>query len=103
MAAFQDRVFAVVQRIPRGRVASYGLVGRLAGYPQAARHVGMVMRLGRGLPWWRVLGKDGDVRIQDPVLRREQVERLEREGIDVVDGKVDLARYGWRPRTRNVK
>ena len=96
---FYDRVFAVVRRIPRGRVASYGLVAKLAGSPRAARQVGMVMRLAHGIPWWRVLGADGDVRIMRPDYRREQVERLGAEGVPVdEEGRVDMKRYEWRPR-----
>ena len=96
---FHERVFAVVRRIPRGRVASYKMVGELAGYPRAARFVGRVMRLGRGLPWWRVLAQDGRIVIMDPDYRREQTLRLEAEGVPVSqDGRVDFAKHAWRPR-----
>jgi O-6-methylguanine DNA methyltransferase len=42
--AFRRRVIAVVRRIPPGRVATYGDVAALAGYPRAARAVGNVMK-----------------------------------------------------------
>lgn len=97
---FHERVFAVVRRVPRGRVASYKLVGTLAGYPRAARFVGRVMRLARGAPWWRVVAQDGRIVIMDPELRREQVDRLEAEGIPVSpEGRVDYERFAWRPRS----
>ena len=96
---FDARVAAVVRRIPRGRVATYGQVAALAGSPMAARMVSGALRRGEGLPWWRVLGKDGSLRIMQPDLRREQWERLEAEGVRVSgEGVVDLARYGWAPR-----
>ena len=95
---FKERVFDVVKRIPRGRVASYGLVAELAGSPRAARHVGMVMRLGHGLPWWRVLAKDGRIVIQNPEYRFAQHAKLEAEGVPVRDGRVDYERFAWRPR-----
>ena len=96
---FDARVASVVRRIPRGRVASYGLVAALAGSPLAARMVSGVLRRVDGLPWWRVLGKDGSLRIMQPDLRREQWERLVAEGVEVDEaGVVDLARFGWRPR-----
>ncbi|HVM45570.1 MAG TPA: MGMT family protein [Candidatus Thermoplasmatota archaeon] len=95
---FSDRVFAVVRRIPRGRVASYGLVAELAGAPRAARQVGMVLRLGSGLPWWRVLAKDGRIVIQNPELRFAQHAKLEAEGVRVLDGRVDYERHAWRPK-----
>lgn len=97
---FHERVIAVVRRVPRGRVASYKLVGTVAGYPRAARFVGRVMRLARGAPWWRIVAQDGRIVIMDPALRREQVMRLEAEGIPVsAEGRVDYERFAWRPRS----
>lgn len=100
---FTDRVFDVVRRIPRGKVASYGLVAELAGSPRAARQVGMVMRLGHGLPWWRVLAKDGRIVIQDPEYRFAQHAKLEAEGIAVRDGRVDYDAFAWKPRPSNAR
>lgn len=97
---FKERVFAVVRRIPEGKVASYGLVAALAGSPRAARQVGMVLRLGHGLPWWRVLAKDGRIVIQNPEYRFAQVAKLQAEGIRVVEGAVDYEKHAWRPRAR---
>ena len=100
MVTFDQRVWAVVRRVPRGRVASYGQVAALAGSPMASRMVSGALRRGDdGLPWWRILGADGSLRIMHPVLRREQWERLVAEGVEVDgEGVVDLARFGWRPR-----
>lgn len=96
---FHEDVFAAVRRIPRGRVASYGLIAKVAGYPRAARQVGMVMRLGRGLPWHRVIAQDGRIVISNPQWRMEQILRLQLEGIEVSpEGAVDYERYAWRPR-----
>ena len=96
---FDARVGSVVKRIPRGRVATYGQVAKLAGSPMAARMVSGALRRGEGLPWWRVLGRDGSLRIMQPDLRLEQWERLEAEGVRVSpEGVVDLARHGWKPR-----
>lgn len=95
---FLDRVCAAVKRVPKGRVASYGLIGEVAGFPRAARHVGRVMRMCSGVPWWRVIAADGRIVIQNQEYRVEQVARLEAEGVPVVEGRVDYARYAWRPR-----
>ena len=43
MGDFSNRVFEVVRRIPRGKVASYGQVGRLIGAPRSARYVGYAL------------------------------------------------------------
>lgn len=93
MPAYHDALFAAVKRIPKGRIASYGGVAALAGHPRTARFVGHALRLGRGLPWWRVVGADGTIRIQNPQIRREQVALLAAEGVRVDDqGRV----VGWR-------
>src|SRR5436853_7228935 len=57
-----DRIYAVVRRIPRGRVATYGGVARLAGLPGQARLVGYALhalRTGSVLPWHRVTNARG--------------------------------------------
>ncbi len=58
---FTRRVFAVLRRIPVGRVTTYGEVARLAGRPRAARAVGNIMREARqpGLPYHRVIAAGG--------------------------------------------
>jgi methylated-DNA-protein-cysteine methyltransferase related protein len=84
--------------VPRGRVASYGLVAERAGSPRSARQVGLVLRLGRGLPWWRIVAKDGRIVIQNPEMRLVQVAKLQEEGIRVVEGAVDYERHAWKPR-----
>jgi O-6-methylguanine DNA methyltransferase len=63
MSPFAVRVLAIVQRIPPGRVATYGDVARLAGRPLAARAVGTIMRMASrpGLPYHRVVAAGGRV------------------------------------------
>ena len=99
-----DRIYAVVRRIPKGRVATYGQVAELAKLAGHARQVGYALhalqRDDRGVPWQRVLNAQGR-----PSPRSEpggdQIQRqiLELEGI-VFDarGRVDLECYRWRPR-----
>lgn len=66
MGDFADRVFAVVRRIPAGKVASYGQVARLIGAPRSARYVGYALRANpapgidpAAIPCHRVVFKDG--------------------------------------------
>src|SRR5690348_7871861 len=77
-----QRVQAVVRRIPRGKIASYGDVARLAGFPGAARQVAWALRGARsaGLPWHRVLGAGGRIRLPG-AAGMEQRLRLESEGV----------------------
>jgi len=98
-------IYAVVRRIPRGRVATYGQVAELAGIPGGARVAGAAMKVskpGHQLPWQRVIGKAGRTRgriaIHDPVGAAVQRKLLAREGIEIGEtGLVPLDRYGWLP------
>src|SRR5436309_4399124 len=79
-AEWRDRVYAVVRAIPKGRVATYGLVALVAGRPGAARAVGNVMLQchDRSVPCHRVVHADGTMGFAG------QRERLRREGVRVV-------------------
>lgn len=68
MGDFANRVFGVVRRIPRGKVATYGQVGRLIGAPRAARYVGYALHANPEpgtdpgcIPCHRVVFKDGSM------------------------------------------
>jgi methylated-DNA-protein-cysteine methyltransferase-like protein len=100
-----ERIYDVVRRIPRGRVATYGQVARLAGLGGHARQVGYALHaLGpeTRVPWQRVVNAQGRVSPRSvPGFERIQRALLEREGVDFgSDGRVDLDRYRWRPRFR---
>jgi methylated-DNA-protein-cysteine methyltransferase-like protein len=100
------RIHTVVRRIPRGRVATYGQIAALAGMPRQARLVGYALHAlpeHTPLPWHRVLGAGGRLSLMrlSPSGALTQRLRLEREGVDFdARGRVDLARYRWRPRGR---
>jgi len=93
-------VWQVVQDIPRGHVLTYGEVARLAGMSRAARRVSQAMRRaprGMKLPWHRVVNAAGKISFPaDSPGFRQQKERLEREGIVFVKGKIDLERHGYK-------
>lgn len=99
------RIWRVVARIPRGRVASYGQVAELAGLPLAARRVGYAMHslpAGSRVPWQRVVNAAGALSPR-ALPGGDELQRLllEREGVCFdARGRIDLARYGWRPRSR---
>ena len=68
MKNFNQRVFAIVRRIPRGKVMNYGQTARLAGSPHAARAVGYALHQARAednVPWQRVVYKDGGMAFAD--------------------------------------
>ena len=98
-----QRIYAVVDSIPRGRVATYGQVAREAGMPRNARQVGFALRTlpeGSPLPWHRVLNAKGEIseRACASGGPRVQLQRLKREGVETdARGRIDLERFGWRP------
>lgn len=105
--ALYRRIYAVVRRIPRGRVATYGQVAELAGIPGGARVAGAALKTSTPadrLPWQRVIGKAGKLRgriaIYDPVGAAIQRGLLEQEGVEIGEsGLVALDRFGWLPTT----
>jgi methylated-DNA-protein-cysteine methyltransferase-like protein len=96
-----SRIYAVVRRIPRGRVATYGQVARLAGLSNAARQVGYALHALAGttaVPWHRVINSAGRISLPPGSGGLEQRFRLLAEGIMVGEsGRVSLSRYQWRP------
>lgn len=96
------RVYAVVRRIPRGRVATYGAVAAAAGFGRAARVAGWALHAlppGSDVPWHRVVGAGGRLSLArlDGDAALTQRLRLEREGVRFdARGRVDLAVFGDR-------
>jgi methylated-DNA-protein-cysteine methyltransferase-like protein len=87
-----QRVYALVRQIPRGKVVSYGQAAH-ACPPLTARQVGQIMAhaLEDDIPWWRVVGSDGSLRIRkrDPMLAQLQKSLLQQEGVPFTpDGRV---------------
>lgn len=95
-----QNVWQVVEGIPRGHVLTYGEVARLAGMSRAARRVSQAMRRAprdRKLPWHRVVNAQGRISFPaDSSGYRQQKERLEREGVVFIKGKIDLERHGYK-------
>lgn len=96
------RIREVVDSIPRGRVATYGQVALLAGYPRAARLAGQAMaslEAGSETPWHRVVNARGAISPRgEPVVENLQRIMLEEEGVEVgPSGRIDLDRFGWDP------
>ena len=95
----KERIWHVVHSIPRGKVASYGQVARMAGLPGYARYVGHTMKLlpaGTKLPWYRVVNSQGRISFK-PGTRQYLLQKslLEKEGIVFISGKFSMKQYGW--------
>jgi methylated-DNA-protein-cysteine methyltransferase related protein len=94
------RIEKTIRAIPRGKVSTYGAIARAAGLPGAARLVARVLNRGFGLPWQRVLGAGGEIKLRgDSAI--EQRLRLEAEGVRFRGPRVDMKahEFGFR-RTR---
>ena len=97
----RERIYDVVRRIPRGRVATYGQVAILAGLRGHARQVGYAMAAlpnQSDVPWHRVINAKGYCSARaTPGGDERQRKLLERERIRFDDnGRVSLAKYRWR-------
>ena len=95
------RIHEVVLRIPRGRVATYGQVARLAGLPGQARLVGYALHalpVGTSVPWQRVVNAQGA--ISTPAGHDARQRRLlQREGVRFdTRGRIPLADFQWSAR-----
>lgn len=98
-------VYAVVKKIPRGKVATYGQIALLAGMPRAARQVGLALRIAPGsikIPWHRVINAQGQIsmRLHDWQSGGDDYQRvlLENEGIEFsAAGKINLKKFRWLP------
>jgi methylated-DNA-protein-cysteine methyltransferase-like protein len=94
-----EAILAVVRRVPRGKVTTYGAVAERAGWPRRARLVGRVLSTlpkGSPVPWHRVVGAGGRIAFPEGAPSRDrQIRRLRQEGVDASSGRVDLGSHGW--------
>jgi methylated-DNA-protein-cysteine methyltransferase-like protein len=91
---------AVVRKIPKGKVATYGQIAEAAGFPGNARRVAWALRNTDGrLPWHRVLGSGGKILLPKDA-GAEQCLRLEAEGVGFRRGRVDMEKHAWQPGKR---
>lgn len=97
---YRQRVFKLVQRIPSGRVMTYGQVAAILGEGYTPRTVGFVMHSSEGdLPWHRVINSQGACSTGGLLLpSNKQQLMLEREGVKFDErGRCDLQTFLWTP------
>jgi methylated-DNA-protein-cysteine methyltransferase-like protein len=97
------RIYAVVSRIPKGRVATYGQVAALAKLPRQARFVGYALHAlpaDSDVPWHRVVNAAGRISLRADALGHDELQAhlLKREGVRFVAGAIPLPKYRWNPR-----
>src|SRR5271170_4809257 len=94
-----DPVYRLIKKIPRGRVTTYGELARALRLPGGARAAGYAMAAspsGRGIPWHRVIGAGGRVRMPEPHASLQR-RLLETEGVPIEESRINMERYGWSP------
>ncbi len=102
----EERIWQVVELIPKGKVSSYGFIADLAGLPKRARFVSTALRKAPTdieLPWHRVLNAQGKISIpKHNPLYQTQWQLLEKEGVTVKNGKVNLTHFAWKPNLAEI-
>jgi methylated-DNA-protein-cysteine methyltransferase-like protein len=92
-------VYQFVKQIPRGKVITYGRLAKALRLPGGARSAGRAMAAtpsGKGIPWHRVVGDRGKLLIREPYASLQR-KLLEGEGIALLESRINLDLYLWRP------
>ncbi len=105
---FYSKVYEIVRKIPRGKVATYQQVAMMVSTPRAAQAVGWALRAlheMRDVPWQRVINSRGMISIENLRAPKSlQVKLLREEGIKVEQREgnyfVDLGKYQWEPKRK---
>lgn len=106
--SFAETVVRLIRSIPKGKVASYGQIAKLAGKPQGSRGVAWILHSlseARALPWHRVLNSQGKISFPEgSALHAKQKRLLKKEGVVFSSsGQLDLELYQWKKRERAGK
>jgi len=99
-SALVTELYDLVRSVPEGRCVAYGDLGASLSSPVSGYLAGRWMAAcPPDVPWWRVVAKTGDLPVhkRDPEIARQQIELLAKEGVKVVDGRVDMLAHGWVP------
>ena len=94
-----EKIYEVVKQIPYGQVATYGQIAAIAGNKRWARGVGYALHANPNpdeIPCYRVVNKEG--KVSDAFAfggGNRQVALLKAEGVEFIDGHVDMKRYQW--------
>jgi methylated-DNA-protein-cysteine methyltransferase related protein len=91
----RNRIARCIRALPPGTVSSYGAIAKAAGWPGAARQVVRILRQIPGLPWHRVVGSGGAIKLIGENAA-EQRFRLRMEGVGFRGARVDMKRHEFR-------
>jgi len=91
-----EKIKRTIARVPYGKVATYGQIAKLAGFPGAARQVVWALRASSGLPWHRIVGAKGKISLTGEAGFEQRI-RLEMEGVRFNGVRIDMAEFEWKP------
>ena len=95
----KEAIYLALVQIPKGKVITYGNLAKLAGMPNGARLAGRLMcelPEGSKLPWHRVINSQGKLSLpENSDSYREQIRRLEKDGVVITNGKIKLSIYAY--------
>lgn len=92
---WESRVIAAIRKLPRGKVSTYGAIARAVGSPNLSRQVARVLSGSRGLPWHRVLGADGHIRVPGEWAAEQRL-LLQFEGVRFRGRRVNMAEHEFK-------
>lgn len=91
----REQIVAAIRKVPRGYVSTYGAIARAAGFPGAARQVVRTLHLTAGLPWQRIVGAGGEIKLRGESAF-EQRFRLESEGVTFRGRRVNMRAHEFK-------
>lgn len=95
----QEAIYTAIAHIPEGKVATYGQIAKLAGFPRGARLVGQALKqlpAKSTIPWHRVINAQGQLSFPKASAKyHEQYARLQAEDVAFNGGKINLTLFQW--------
>ena len=85
----RNEILATIRKVPRGEVSSYGAIARAAGFPGAARQVVAALRGSFDVPWHRIVGAGGEIKLRGDYAVEQRL-RLEAEGVTFRGRRVNM-------------
>ncbi|WP_374076020.1 MGMT family protein [Bdellovibrio bacteriovorus] len=105
---FSKKVISFIKKIPKGKVATYGQIAKLAGKPQGSRGVAWILHScseSHSLPWQRVLNSKGKISFPPSTSSYVRQKRLlQKEGVEFGErDQIDLKKFQWNKKVTPVK
>jgi methylated-DNA-protein-cysteine methyltransferase related protein len=88
-------MIGAIRAIPRGKVSTYGAIAKVAGYPGYARQVAWTLHHSIGLPWHRVIGAGGEIKVPASDALDQRL-RLQSEGVSFRGKRVNMSEHEFK-------